>query len=333
MKPWRTPSPLKPLMPVRRSVLAFLLGFVVPVLGGEPIQGEPVQPLPNPPQQDERKVALGRLLFHDKRLSKDSSISCASCHPLTKGGMDGKARSPGVMGAMGVINAPTVYNAGLSLAQFWDGRALDLETQVEGPIHNPIEMASHWDEAIPRLRRDRDYPRLFRELYRTDATPAAVSDAIAHFERSLVTADSPFDRWLRGDDAAIGERAREGYALFKSYGCVACHQGAGVGGNMFQRMGAMGDWFADRKSPLTPADLGRFNVTGREEDRYYFKVPSLRLAVLTAPYFHDGSVDSLPEAVRVMARYQLGRRMPDAHVELIVAFLESLVGKHKELAP
>ncbi|MBU0500358.1 MAG: c-type cytochrome [Gammaproteobacteria bacterium] len=314
-------------------MLGLSLCAAVPVLAGTPIQGEPILPLSSPQQQDEPKVALGRLLFHDTRLSQDNSISCASCHPLTKGGMDGKARSPGVMGAMGVINAPTVYNSGLSLAQFWDGRAPDLEAQVEGPIHNPIEMASNWDEVIPRLRRDRGYPRLFRELYGTDATETAVCDAIAHFERSLVTIDSPFDRWLRGDETALSDKAREGYALFKSYGCVACHQGAGVGGNMFQRMGAMGDWFADRKTPLTPADLGRFNTTGREEDRYSFKVPSLRLAALTAPYFHDGSVDSLAEAVRVMARYQLGRRIPDAHVEKIVAFLESLVGRHKELAP
>lgn len=299
----------------------------------EPLKDEPIQPLPSQHGQDERKVALGRKLFHDPRLSKDDSLSCASCHPLDKGGMDGVKHSRGVGGAMGLVNAPTVYNSGLSLAQFWDGRAADLEKQAEGPIHNPIEMASSWNEVIPKLRRDPDYPRLFDEAYGAAITPTTVADAIASFERTLVTADSRFDRWLRGDEQALGAEEKVGYALFKSYGCVACHQGANVGGNMFQRMGAMGDYFADRKCEITQSDLGRFNVTGKEADRYHFKVPSLRLAGLTGPYFHDGSVDGLSDAVRVMARYQLGRPIPDDQVERIVAFLKSLAGRHPELSP
>ncbi len=313
-------------------LLGVCLAAARPVMAGAPVRDEPIQPLPSRHEQDERKVALGRMLFHDKRLSKDDSLSCAGCHPLAKGGMDGKARSAGVGGAEGTINAPTVYNAGLLLAQFWDGRAQDLEEQINGPIKNPLEMATTWEAIIPKLELDPEYVRRFGELYASRVTAEAARDAIACFERSLITADSPFDRWLRGDETALGAAEKEGYALFKSYGCVACHQGANAGGNMFQRMGAMGDYFADRKTGLTPADQGRFNFTGREEDRYYFKVPSLRLAALTAPYFHDASVDNLPDAIRVMARYQLGREINDAHVEKIAAFLKALPGKHQELS-
>ncbi|WP_245832003.1 cytochrome-c peroxidase [Solemya velesiana gill symbiont] len=158
-------------------------------------------------------------------------------------------------------------------------------------------------------------------------------DAIASFERTLITPDSPFDRWLRGDEDALNEREKEGYRLFKSYGCIACHQGVNVGGNMFQRMGAIGDYFGDRGSEIVDADRGRFNVTGKDEDLYFFKVPSLRLSAINSPYFHDGSAKDLAEAIRVMGSYQLGRRIPEAHVSLIVAFLESLVGSHPGLRP
>lgn len=290
-------------------------------------RAEPIAPLPAPPPQDPALVALGERLFFEARLSIDGTTSCASCHVLTEGGDDGLPVSMGVDGRTGAFNAPTVLNAALNFRQFWDGRAASLEEQVDGPLQNEHEMGGSWEHVLATLRNDADYRRDFAALY--DGSPPhadGVRDALAAFQRTLLTAGAPIDRYLRGDEAALSERQRRGYELFKEAGCAACHQGANVGGNMFQTFGVMGDYFADRGDP-TPADLGRFAVTGREEDRYVFKVPSLRNVALTAPYFHDGSAASLPEAVSTMARYQLGQAMPAANVALIVEFLDSLTGR------
>ena len=294
---------------------------------------EPILPLPLQHGQDEQKAALGRKLFHDKRLSRDDSISCASCHDLARGGVDGAKFSVGVNGAKGNINAPTVYHSGFSLVQFWDGRAPTLDAQVDGPVHNPVEMAANWGEVISKLKQDPFYPGQFHAVYKAGISAEAIRDAIAAFERTLVTVNSPFDRWLRGDEKALSIQEKEGYQLFKSYGCIACHQGANVGGNMYQQMGAMGDYFTDRGGKITKADLGRFNVTGLEEDRHHFKVPSLRLAALTAPYFHDASAVDLKQAIQDMAKYQLGRSITDYHAAKIEAFIKTLVGEHPELSP
>jgi cytochrome c peroxidase len=295
---------------------------------------EPILPIPDSHGQPPRKVALGKRLFLDPGLSADNTVGCAHCHRLSSGGGDGLPRSFGIGGAEGVINSPTVYNSGFNLAQFWDGRAATLEEQVNGPLHNPIEMGSDWTQVVAKLNRDSGYRRSFQAIYEDGITPANIRDAIASFERSLTTPGSRFDRWLRrGDEAAISKQERHGYALFKSYGCIACHQGVNVGGNMYHRMGTLGDYFADRGGEIAAADLGRFNVTGNPEDRHFFKVPSLRLATLTAPYFHDASAATLKKAIRVMGRYQLGRTIPDRDVAAIVAFLKSLVGSHPGLEP
>jgi cytochrome c peroxidase len=289
---------------------------------------EALVPLPPVPDLPADKVALGRLLFLDPRLSHDNTIACASCHDLDRGGNDGRRFSVGVGGAVGAVNAPTVLNASLNFVQFWDGRAASLEEQAAGPVHNPMEMASNWDEVVAKLRADANYRREFRRLYPEGIAPASIVDAIATFERTLTT-DSPFDRFLRGDSQAIDAKAREGYRRFKELGCASCHQGVNIGGNMFQRFGVMGDYFADRagRQPAGSADLGRFNVTGREEDRHVFKVPSLRNVALTAPYFHDGSAPDLDHAVLIMARYQLGRELSNDDVRAIVAFLRTLTGE------
>jgi len=275
---------------------------------------------------DADKVNLGRALFHEKRLSADNSISCAHCHDLASGGADSLAHSFGVGGAKGTINTPTVYNAVYNLAQFWDGRAATLEAQIDGPINNPLEMASNWSDIEKKLQQDSSYPQRFKKIYgRKGLIAANIKDAIATFERSLVTANAPFDRFLRGDQQAMSDKAKKGYALFQSYGCVSCHQGVNVGGNMFQTMGVFGNYFEDRGN-INKADAGRFSVTGKASDQHKFKVPSLRLVTLTAPYFHDGSIDSLDEAIQIMARYQLGRMIPDKDVQAIIAFLISLKG-------
>lgn len=286
---------------------------------------EPILPLAPPVVAVPGRARLGEALFSDTRLSGDGTVSCASCHDLELGGMDRRDVSLGVGGARGSINAPTVFNSGLNFVQFWDGRAATLEEQAAGPIHNPVEMASGWPEVVARLEKDADYARQFGELYPDGLTPANIANAIAEFERTLVTTGARFDRYLLGDGQALSSQELEGYRRFKDYGCASCHQGVNVGGNMFQRFGVMGDYFARRQ--VSKPDLGRYNVTGQEEDRHVFKVPSLRNVALTAPYFHDASAATLDEAVSVMARFQLGRELSADDIDAITAFLRSLTGQ------
>jgi cytochrome c peroxidase len=285
---------------------------------------EPLEPLPPVPEIDPRLVALGRRLFHDPRLSADDTLSCASCHDLTKAGDDGRARGIGVHGAQGTVNVLSVFNASLNYVLFWDGRADTLEAQVGSPITSPIEMGSTWDAVLGKLRADPSYAAAFAG-FRGGLTETNVRTAIASFERTLLTEDAPLDRWLRGDAAAMTADQVAGYELFKAVGCVACHQGRNVGGNMFQRFGVLGDYFKDR-GRVSEADYGRFNVTKSEDDRFVFRVPSLRNVEHTAPYFHDGWAPTLEQAVQVMAKYQLGRALSDDQVTLIVTFLSALTG-------
>lgn len=275
---------------------------------------------------DPRKVALGDRLFHDARLSGDVSISCATCHDLARGGADGRRFSTGVGGALGEINTPTVLNSRFQFHLFWDGRATSLEEQIDGPLHSPTEMASDWAEVLERIRADADYRRDFDRIYTDGVTADTVKDAVAVFERSLVTPNSPFDRFLGGDESALTTEQREGWVLFQDLGCVTCHQGVNLGGNSFQALSVDGRYFADRGGEITKADLGRFNVTQLERDRHRFKVPTLRNVALTAPYLHDGTAATLADAVRIMARYQLGVELMDEEVTSVVAFLESLTG-------
>jgi cytochrome c peroxidase len=310
---------------------------VAPAFGAalfvEPTRGA-IQPVPSPPIMDAAKVALGRALFHDARLSHDDSIACANCHDVQTGGHDPSGFSIGVGGAVGIINSPTVFNASLNFAQFWDGRSASLEEQAHGPVHNPIEMASSWDEVIPKLRADAAFMRQFEAVYPAGLSPEAIVDAISAYERSLLTPDAPFDRFLRGETTAIDTLSREGYRLFTEIGCVSCHQGVNIGGNMYQRFGVLGDYFKDRAAvrPIQPADYGRFNVTGLEEDRFVFKVPGLRNVALTGPYFHDASAETLQDAVAIIGRFQLGRTLSASEIDAIVAFLHSLTGKNPEQA-
>ena len=313
-------------------VVLLFVCISLPGLGQDSRLHEPVQPLYPFPKLDARKIQLGDRLFHDRRLSVDGTISCGDCHQLDTNGSDSRARSIGVDDAEGTIKAPTVYNSAYNFAQFWDGRAATLEEQVGGPIHNPLEMNSNWGQVLVQLKRDPEMTAAFAEIYPVEGiTPVTISDAIAIFERSLITTDAPFDRWLLGDDAALTEEQLHGYRLFNSYGCSSCHQGRNVGGNLYAYMGAMGDYFTDRGGEITKSDLGRFNVTGEASDRFFFKVPSLRLAALQKYYFHDASETNLKRAVQTMGRYQLGRKIPNKDAAAIAAFLESLVGNHPRL--
>lgn len=309
-----------------------LCSLMAPVVLSAEGVGEPLLPIPTPKFVPEQmgQIRLGRSLFNDPRLSHDNSTSCASCHSLKLAGTDRRRVSIGINGAMGVVNAPTVINSTFNLAQFWDGRATSLEEQAAGPIHNPVEMGSDWAEVLEKLNRDEIYSARFAALYEDGMTVANIQHAIAQFEHSLVTVDAPFDRYLRGEQEAISDEAKRGYSLFKSYGCVACHQGRNVGGNMYARMGAVDNYFIS-KEKLETSDLGRYNVTGDEYDQHVFKVPSLRLVSYTAPYFHDGSAETLEEAVSTMAKYQPGRNVNSDDRALIIAFLETLAGTLYEI--
>ena len=278
------------------------------------------------------KVVLGRDLFHDPRLSRDDTISCASCHDLANGGADGRKVSIGIEGQAGLINSPTVFNAGLNFKQFWDGRAATLEQQIDDPVQSPLEMGSLWPDVVAKLYQDHEYPRRFKALYPDGITRNSIRNALAEFMHSLVTPNSRFDRWLKGEEDAIDRVEKHGYALFKYYGCASCHQGANVGGNMFQVFGVLNEYFK-RRGNITEADLGRYNITGNPADRHAFKVPSLRMAAHTAPYLHDGSAATLRDAVDAMFRFQLGRDAPDEDKEAIVAFIKTLAGDSKELSP
>lgn len=288
-----------------------------------------LQPLAANARGVDAEILLGKDLFEDGRLSGDGTVSCASCHVVAEGGDDGRRTAVGIAGAVGPINTPTVLNAGLNFAQFWDGRAGTLVEQVAGPIHNELEMGSSWKDVTHRLNGDVDMVDRFERVYGGRPTAARVARAIAAYEDALVATGSPFDRYLLGDRNAISAEAKRGFERFVSLGCVACHQGRNLGGNMYQRLGVIGDYFADR-GDVTEADYGRYNVTGREEDRYHFKVPSLRNVADTAPYFHDGSAATLKEAVATMVKYQLGRSLSEHEITEIVAFLETLSGSVDE---
>jgi cytochrome c peroxidase len=291
---------------------------------------EPLRALPNLEELalDQQKIKLGQRLFSDTRLSSDNTISCASCHDLEKGGDDGLQHSIGIKGGKGDINAPTIFNTAYNFRLFWDGRANSLEEQVSGPVHHPKEMGSSWAEILGKLEQDKTLVNDFSAIFDSKLAPQHIENVIAEFQRSLIT-PSRFDRYLQGDQSAITEDELLGYKKFKSYGCVACHQGVNIGGNMFQKFGVMGDYFEDADAP-SKVDLGRFNVTGRDADKHVFKVPSLRNIALTAPYFHNGTVGTLPEAVDVMFKFQLGRPAPKEDKALIVAFLQSLSGEALE---
>ncbi len=292
------------------------------------IDAEPITPLPLAAPLDSRKVELGQRLFHDTGLSGDGSVSCAQCHKLDSGGTDRLVHSRGIGGKEGGINAPTVFNSGFNFRQFWNGRAETLEEQVDGPLQHPAEMGATWPQAIATLSKDPSYRAAFADIYRDGIQPRNVRDAIATFERSLVTPNSRFDRFLRGDHAALNEEEQAGYRLFKQMGCASCHQGMNIGGNTYQKLGIMEDYFTARGN-ISEADLGRFSITKQEDDRYVFKVPSLRNIALTPPYLHDGSANTLEDVVRVMARYQLGEQIDTDDLKKMVAFLHTLTGEYR----
>jgi cytochrome c peroxidase len=305
-------------------LLASLLGLCLSA-GAAPLD-EPIEPLPPVPRQDPLRVELGRQLFNEPRLSINNTLSCASCHHLQNGGADSRAFSIGFNSQPVPINTPSVFNASLNFRQFWNGRADSLESQVHEVVKSPSEMGSNWEHVVEVLSADPTYRRAFSDAYPDGVTLSTVQNALASYERTLLSRNSRFDQYLLGDTDILTTEEKYGYQRFKDYGCIACHQGVNIGGNMFQKLGVMSDYFKDRGNPVE-ADLGRYLVTRDEEDRNVFKVPSLRNVAVTAPYFHDGSASTLEEAVDVMFKYQLGRIPSAEDKTLIIQFLKTLTGE------
>jgi cytochrome c peroxidase len=292
----------------------------------------PIHPpdLPGNPATPE-KVALGALLFFDPRISATHSISCASCHNIGLGGADNSPTSAGFHGTRGGRNSPTVFNSVFNFAQFWDGRAADLEQQAGGPMVNPVEMASPKSHVAKQLEALPQYRVAFAKVFPGDAAPVSLANAqkaIAVFEATLITPNAPFDRYLRGDVAALDANQKAGLSLFMKTGCAACHSGVNLGGSMYAKFGAV----APPDEKYRPAgDRGRGGVTGKPADDGVYKVPTLRNIALTAPYFHTGSEQDLAKVIDVMARAQLGKSLIPSEVAQIQAFLGTLTGEHPRI--
>jgi cytochrome c peroxidase len=305
-----------PVAKAETEVNRAMLGMFQPIMEAAE---NPANPL------TDAKVDLGRMLYYDTRLSKNRTVSCNSCHDLASFGDDGLATSKGIDAQLGGRSAPTVYNAAIHIAQFWDGRAADVEAKAVGPILNPIEMGMPDEAYVLRvLKSIPGYVEAFAKAFPEDpesVTYANVGKAIGAFERKLMT-PSKFDDFLKGDEKALTDAEKHGLNLFVTTGCTVCHNGMGVGGHLYQKLGLVKEW--------PTKDLGRFAATKNEADKYFFKVPSLRNITETAPYLHDGSIASLEEMVAKMAEYQLGRTISAEDTKAIVTFLGSLKGRVDE---
>lgn len=286
----------------------------------------PVTALPARVTVHTEKARLGSALYHDRNLSRDRSVSCASCHPLDRAGVDGEAHSFGSAQRPTAVNTPTVFNCGFNLRYNWNGAYLSLAAELDAPIQRAMGMT--WALVVERVRADAQYVQKFGAVYPDGITEANIRDAIVEFERGLITPGSRFDRYLAGEMGALTAEEAEGWRLFREFGCSSCHQGTNIGGNMFQRMGVMGDYFTDRGGE-SRGDQGLAAATGNATDRHVFRVPSLRNVERTAPYLHDGTARTLEAAIDTMARYQLGRSLTRDEVSKIAAFLRTLTGAYQ----
>lgn len=308
-----------------RTLVASLLSIGAFVTSINVSANEPIQPIKAAKVKNADMVELGKMLFFDPRLSKSGFISCNSCHNLSMGGTDNIPTSIGHAWQQGPINAPTVLNASMNLAQFWDGRAKDLKEQAGGPIANPGEMASTHKVAVEVLQSIPQYRAHFEKAFGSDQVDIdRATSAIAAFEETLVTPGSRFDKWLEGDKKALNQQEMEGYELFKSSGCAGCHNGPAVGGALYQKFGVHHPYKTASKAE------GRKAVTGKETDLNVFKVPTLRNIELTYPYFHDGAAATLEDAVKTMGKVQLDRDFNKKEIDSIVAFLKTLTGEQPD---
>lgn len=309
---------------IKRALFMTLVVFNISNAQTSINQDRMITPLPASIPYDKEKAMLGKQLYMDTSLSKDGKVSCNTCHDLKRYGVDNEIFSIGAYGVLDEpFNSPTTFNSVFNFVQFWDGKAKNLADQAKNPFTNPKEMAlKDEDEVVKRVEANAKYKASFDKIY-GQITMQNITDAIAEFEKTLITPNAPFDRYLNGDENAISSQAKRGWEAFKSNGCVACHQGQNVGGTMYQKIGIFEPY-------PNQENLGRYEITKIESDKMVFKVPSLRNIAKTAPYYHDGSIPTLDACVQFMAYYQLGRFLDQQTVDDIVAFLESLTGEFNE---
>jgi cytochrome c peroxidase len=278
-------------------------------------------------------ATLGKKLYADSLMSVDGTLTCFSCHDVQKGGTDGLPKAHVASRETGQINTGTIFNLAFNFRFNWNGKFVTLLNHINGPVTGKNLMGMSWPELLKRVKAKEEYRRMFRDIYSDGVTIANIQHAVTEYQLSLVTPNAPFDRFLRGDTTALNDKEHEGYQLFKSLGCASCHQGINIGGNLFAKIGVMGEYFDDRVSEgrgdLVDADYGRYQITKKEKDKHVFRVPSLRNVACTGPYFHDGTFEDLEDVVVTMGRYQLGRELKTKEVSLLVSFLNTLTGEHE----
>ncbi len=332
------------MQPYHLSLWCFIICLLLPLWGqAEPAADrspfmafsdtEPILPIPPATGLDPAKIALGERLFHDVRLSQQQTRSCATCHRVDRSGDDGRPRSLAADGRAYPRNTPTIFNVTLNTRYNWDGNQRTLTATSEAALLSPDKMSANWPEVLAELRSASDDVAAFKRIYREGPTRAHVLDALVVYQRSLLTPNARFDQYLRGREAALSAAEKQGYQLFKAYGCATCHQGVNAGGNMFQIFGIVPAEGPSRNHDAD--DPGRFAITGRARDQRVFRVPSLRNVAVTAPYYHDGRIETLDAAVDLMAKRQLGKVLAAREIDLIVRFLHTLTGTYqgKRLVP
>ncbi len=292
------------------------------------LDNEPIRPLLPVKNIDAAKARLGEALFNDRHLSADNQLSCADCHQLQYGGDDNISVRKTRPGNAASVNAPTVFNAIYNFRQGWSGSAETLAKQIERVIHSRTEANTDWHTLLQDISSQPELRQQFEKIYDDGITAINYLDALVEYHKTLVTPNSRFDQFLLGNNDAITAEEKAGYELFKEYGCASCHQGINIGGNLFQKFGIFYDYIGERGN-ITKADHGRKNITGRAADDYVFKVPSLRNVGVTAPYFHDGQVESLEKAIYIMGKTQLGRELSTDDIVLISLFLKTLTGDYQ----
>ncbi len=289
---------------------------------------EPIFPIPLKIEVDEAKAQLGEKLFIDVRLSKHNNIACSSCHQLATGGDDNVTFGISSSAEQHIINTPSIFNARYNFRQNWDGSSSTLQEQVEFVMNSQHEFNNQWNNVLKRLLKDEILAKEFNQAYKDGLTKSNIIDAIVEFENTLITPNARFDRYLRHEDNVMTKNEIDGYHVFKDLGCISCHQGINIGGNLYQKFGVFYNYLAERGN-ISKADYGRMNNTNRQSDAFVFKVPSLRNVAVTAPYLHDGSAETIEQAITIMGRTQLGRSLTENEIFLLKAFLNTLTGEYK----
>lgn len=319
-----------------RLLLHILPGLLISVLNGSnalaeaPFRQEPISPIPVQVEINQEKASLGEQLFFDTRLSRGNKLACASCHQLDAGGDDNLTLGLSISAEHHIINTPGIFNAQYNFRQKWDGSAETLHQQIDQVITNVHEFNNTWNVAITELSKDKQLTNDFETVYMDGITKNNIINAIVEFEKTLITPNSRFDRYLRNEENSLTNEEIKGYLTFKDLGCISCHQGINIGGNLYQKFGVFYNYIAER-GDISKPDYGRMNTTNRQMDKFVFKVPSLRNVAVTAPYLHDGSVETLEEVISIMGKTQLGKTLTADEIFLIKQFLITLTGEYKNM--